>query len=99
MLTGDPIDANEAKNIGLVYKVFEHNTLEQESIKFSERLAKMPTKGLGLTKKALNDSINNTLNEQLEIEKNLQTLAAKSNDYNEGVKAFLEKRKPYFKGN
>ena len=61
MLTGDPIDANDAQNIGLVYKVYEHNTFEQESIKFSERLAKMPTKGLGLTKKALNDSINNSL--------------------------------------
>ena len=48
------------------------NTFEQESIKFSERLAKMPTKGLGLTKKALNDSINNNLEEQLEVEKNVK---------------------------
>ena len=66
---------------------------------FSEKLAKMPTIGIGLTKKLLNQSINNSLEQQLNEEEIAQTIAGKTNDYKEGVSAFLEKRKPNFKGN
>ena len=88
MLTGDPISANDAEKMGLVYKVYEAEKFVEESIKLSEKLAKMPTKALGLTKKALNFSLNNNLDEQLELEKEYQTIAANTNDYKEGVQAF-----------
>ena len=58
----------------------------------------MPTKGLGLTKRALNRTFNNTLVTQLDVEEELQSTAAQTYDYQEGVNAFLEKRKPKFKG-
>ncbi|MFT4603252.1 MAG: 2-(1,2-epoxy-1,2-dihydrophenyl)acetyl-CoA isomerase [Arenicella sp.] len=59
----------------------------------------MPTKGIGLTKRALNLSMISDLATQLKVEEELQTMAGNTHDYNEGVAAFLEKRKPEFKGN
>jgi 2-(1,2-epoxy-1,2-dihydrophenyl)acetyl-CoA isomerase len=67
--------------------------------KFANQIAKMPTKGLGLTKKAINASFSNDLTSQLALEEVLQTEAGQTYDFKEGVNAFLEKRAPEFKGN
>ncbi|MFK8037829.1 MAG: enoyl-CoA hydratase-related protein [Crocinitomicaceae bacterium] len=98
MMLGDKVSAKEAENLGMIYKVFATDDFEEGALKIATKLANMPTKGLGLTKRALNDTFNNDLNQQLVLEGKLQTLAGKTYDYNEGVAAFLEKRKPNFKG-
>lgn len=98
IMLGDKVPAEEAERLGMIYKVFPDDTFVQESKALAEKLAKMPTRGLGLTKRALNYSTHNDLDTQLGIEEQLQTAAANTEDYNEGVSAFLEKRKPGFKG-
>jgi len=98
MMLGDKISADEAEKMGMIYKVYEDLNLQEETEKLAEKLSKMPTFGLGLTKKALNLSISQDLEQQLNTEDTFQTLAGKSADYQEGVKAFFEKRSPNFIG-
>ena len=98
MMLGDKISADEAQQMGMIYKVFDDGELEKESWKIAVILSEMPTRGLGLTKKLLNKSLYNSLEEQLKEEGKLQTLAGATSDFKEGVKAFLEKRKAVFTG-
>jgi len=98
-MTAEPISAEEACKIGMIYKAFDDDKFESEVQKLAEKLSQMPTKGIGLTKKLLNESLTNNLNDQLEKELDYQIIAGQTNDFKEGVSAFLEKRKPNFKGN
>ena len=98
MMLGDKISGEEAQQMGMIYKVFDDVELEKESWKIAVTLSEMPTRGLGLTKKLLNKSFLNSLEEQLKEEGKLQTLAGETADFQEGIKSFLEKRKAVFTG-
>lgn len=99
MMLGDKVTAEEALQMGLIYKILPVAFLEEETMELAMKLANMPTKALGLTKRLLNQSMTNNLEQQLALESDLQIEASSSNDYKEGVNAFIEKRKPEFKGN
>lgn len=98
MMMGDKVPATEAERMGMLYKVFADEQLTEESHKIAATLAAMPTKGLTYTKQVLNLSVNNTFEDQLQDEDIFQQRAALTNDFKEGVTAFLEKRTPNFKG-
>lgn len=98
MMTAEKVTGTDAAAMGMVYKSFPDEAFEAEVRTLTENLAQMPTKALGLTKRALNISFSNTLDAQLQLEKELQVQAGRTDDFKEGVTAFLEKRKPVFKG-
>ncbi len=98
MMLGDKVSAKDAEQLGMLYKVFSPEIFAEEVHKLAMQLAHMPTKALGLTKRLLNHSMTNNLEQQLVMESELQIEAAESEDYQEGVNAFIEKRKPIFKG-
>lgn len=98
MMTADKIDARRAYEIGMVYRVCPAETLQEDAMALATQLAEMPTRGLGLTKRALNASLTNDLEAQLDLEADLQTEAGRTHDFAEGVRSFLEKRKPNFTG-
>ncbi len=98
MMTGEAIDAENAEKLGMIYRVYEDSEFEVKSMELANKISQMPTKGLGLTKELLNASFKNTLEEQLVLEEKNQILASKSEDYKEGVSAFLDKRNPHFIG-
>jgi len=98
MMTGDKVSAADAEKMGMIYKIFEDAIFEEESKKIVQTLAQMPTKGLAYTKHVLNQSLAGTWEDQLSIEDKYQQKAAATEDYNEGINSFLEKRMPNFKG-
>ncbi|WP_394974889.1 enoyl-CoA hydratase-related protein [uncultured Croceitalea sp.] len=98
-MLGDKIGAEEAEKMGMIYKCVSLEEFDETINKLAVKLASMPTKALGFIKELFNHSMTNTLEEQLTLESKLQIEAAQSEDYAEGVAAFIEKRKPNFKGN
>ncbi len=97
-MLGDKVSAEEAERIGMIYKVLPLEEFNEGVEKLALKLATMPTKALGMIKELFNASMTNTLDQQLDMESKYQIEAAQSEDYKEGVAAFIEKRKPNFKG-
>lgn len=96
MMLGDKVGATEAERIGMVYKVYADEAFAEESMKHASTLASMPTKALYFIKQALNNSLTQSLEQQLKTEDEFQQKAVVTKDFSEGVSAFLEKRKPKF---
>ncbi len=98
MFSGEKISSEDAEKIGMIYKSVEDENGYEVAFNFAKKLSLMPTKSIGMIKTLINKSTDNNLADQLDLEKELQTIAASSKDYKEGVNAFLEKRKPNYIG-
>jgi 2-(1,2-epoxy-1,2-dihydrophenyl)acetyl-CoA isomerase len=97
-LLGDKMSAEQAQQWGMIWQVVDDAELADTSLTLARHLATQPTYGLGLIKQALLASETQTLDQQLDMERDFQRLAGRSDDYREGVSAFLAKRPPQFSG-
>jgi 2-(1,2-epoxy-1,2-dihydrophenyl)acetyl-CoA isomerase len=97
-MLGDKVGAVEAERLGMIYKFVPSDEFQETIQKLAIKMAQMPTKALGLIKKSFNQSLVNNLEQQLSIEAKYQIEAAETEDFDEGVAAFIEKRKPNFTG-
>lgn len=97
-MLGEKITAEQAAAWGLIWGVVDDDQLMEEANALALHLAKQPTRGLGLIKRAMNASASNDLDRQLDLERDLQREAGRTEDYREGVSAFLERRPAVFKG-
>ena len=97
-LLGERISARQAEEWGLIWKCVADDELADTAAQMARHLATQPTLGLGLIKRAMLASSDNSLDDQLDLERDLQRLAGRSEDYREGVGAFMDKREPEFKG-
>lgn len=97
-MLGDKIPAEKALQLGMIWQVTEDAQLKAEASQLAEHLATQPTYGLSLIKKAIHAAADNSLDDQLILERDLQRLAGRSSDYREGVQAFMQKRTPQYKG-
>jgi 2-(1,2-epoxy-1,2-dihydrophenyl)acetyl-CoA isomerase len=91
MMLGDKVTAQDALQMGMIFKIYPTGLFEEEVMSLASTLAQMPTKAIGLTKRLLNQSMTNNLEQQMALESDLQIEASSSNDYKEGVTAFVEK--------
>lgn len=97
-LLGDKLPAQKAEEWGLIWQCIDDDKLAEESLALAKQLATQPTQGLSLIKRALKASTANSLDDQLDLEKDCMRIAGRTDDYREGVAAFMEKRSPVFRG-
>ncbi|MBJ8482722.1 2-(1,2-epoxy-1,2-dihydrophenyl)acetyl-CoA isomerase PaaG [Acinetobacter vivianii] len=95
-MLGDKLSAQKALNWGLIWEVYEDELFEASVTTLAEQLAEQPSSSIALIKKALNCATDNSFVEQLQLEREFQRIAGQSDNYKEGVAAFMEKRKPDF---
>lgn len=98
MMLGDKLKAEQAKSWGMIWDVCPNAVLFDTAFAIAANLATQPTRGLGLIKRGLNRSLGSSLEEQLNLEEDLQRQAGRTADHQEGIRAFLEKRKAVFTG-
>lgn len=97
-LTAEPLGAEKAADWGLIWKVYEDDALMAEARALAQQFASGPTRGLGLAKMAIQSAADKSMDEQLDVERDLQRIAGRTDDYAEGVAAFIAKRPPEFRG-
>lgn len=97
-LLGERLSAEQAEQWGMIWQVLDDDELQDKAMQLARHLATQPTQGLALIKQAINAAATNSMDQQLDLEKELQTVAGRTDDYREGVAAFMQKRPPSFKG-